>query len=71
MKYLVESWGKFCSVHDCHCTVGVSPQSKQRIPVIALERILWDLKKEEQESKGLTLLPSALKEGVTRTSLKP
>jgi len=39
-----------------------SPQSKQLVLVIALERTLQHLKKEEHESKALTLLPSALKE---------
>lgn len=28
IKYLAESWGKFCSVHDCHCTMGGQPSIK-------------------------------------------
>lgn len=47
---------------DCHCTVGGQPPTEAMNSGHCIGKNIMGREKEEQESKALTLLPSALKE---------
>lgn len=47
---------------DCHCTVGGQPPTEAMNSGHCIGKNILGREKEEQESKALTLLPSALKE---------
>lgn len=47
---------------DSHCTVGGQPPTKAMNSSHCIGGNIMGREKEEQESKALTLLPSALKE---------